>query len=79
MALTDDERKYFDEKFDNVNKRIDAAFSQIHLNAQENKRIQNLEVEMGKRPTVFQLLAACAATFTIAISFAGLIFKIIIG
>ncbi len=65
MALTDDEKKYLDEKFESLQRQMSALFRGM-------ESVNDLKVEVAKRPTIFQLLAACATTFTIAIAIVAL-------
>lgn len=70
MPLSKDEKAYFDEKFKNLEGKVDAALK-------FGGRINDLEVEMGKRPTINQLLAACTATASLATIITSLILKIV--
>ncbi|MEP2447401.1 MAG: hypothetical protein ABJI69_09250 [Balneola sp.] len=66
--MSEDEKIYLDEKFGNLQRQITALFS-------EQKTLRSLEVELAKRPTITQLLIACATTAGIAISIASIVLQ----
>lgn len=53
MPLSEDEKKYFEEKFNNLESKIDVAL-------QYGPKITELQVEMQRRPTTLQVISACA-------------------
>lgn len=58
MALSESEKKYFDEKFNNLNAKVDAAL-------RYGRRINSLEIQMERRPTIVQVILACGFFLTI--------------
>mgnify|MGYP006275656859 CR=1 FL=1 len=67
MALTDDERRYFDEKFKNLNDKVGSAL-------QYGKRINALEIQMERRPTIVQVILACGFFLATGITLGATIF-----
>ena len=53
MALTSDEKAYFDERFKRIDEKIDVALTY-------GPEITNLKIQMQKRPTTVQVLMACS-------------------
>lgn len=77
MSLTNDERTWLDEKFVNLHKRIDEIGQEVKLQRRMEQDINDLRVDVGKRPTLVQLLSATAAAFGLGLTFAGILVNII--
>jgi hypothetical protein len=60
MSLTEDERRYLDEKFKSLHKRLDEFAGLI-------PRVNHLEIEVSKRPTTIQVIAACGFFLSLGI------------
>lgn len=72
MALTKDERKWLDEKFTNLHNRINDMGLEVNRQRDFETKINNLQVEVEKRPTMAQLLTATATSFGLGLSFMGI-------
>lgn len=71
MALTKEERDWLEEKFNGVHSRIDTMGEDVNRHRDFETHITNLRVEIEKRPTMVQLLAATAMAFGLGLSFMG--------
>ncbi|MEQ9309689.1 MAG: hypothetical protein RLN90_09555 [Balneolaceae bacterium] len=75
--VNEDFKRYLDEKFNNLNEKIDKALrfeSRINKLEAENS---TLKEQLNSRPTIFQMVTAAGAVLTLSIGIATLIFQII--
>lgn len=67
MPLTEDERMYFDEKFNNINEKL-------RVIADNTIRLNRLEIDMSKRPTTTQVIMACGFFLCLGVTLGAAIF-----
>lgn len=75
--VNEDFKKYLDEKFNNLNEKIDKALrfeSRINRLEAENSQLKEA---LNSRPTVYQVIGGLSVVLFLAIGIATLIFEYI--
>lgn len=74
MSLTKPEKAFFDERFKNLHERIKDVKTDVNDLATAMLRVNEIDKELAKRPTITQMFAACGFFLVLGASIATAVF-----